>query len=166
MTSVYEQARQAYRDWVDGGMKRPDIKPVSVPVAKTAPVEKPKVEREKIDIKKVHKKLVKKETLRNPTNPKRVVTKQQLENTKVFWNSIPSNQEPIIRGLSNFLGIDPDVITTNRAEALKEIVEKAVQSVGSDDQRKIFEWVQKMIQQGKISGDRKESQLRMFLRMK
>lgn len=164
MTSVYEQARQAYRDWVNSGMKRPDIKPVTVPVVKTE-VENPKIDKPKTDIKKIHKKLVKKETLRNPQSPKRVVTKQQLENTKVYWSSLPSNQEPIVRGLSNFLGIDPDTITTNRAEALKEIVEKAVQSVGSDDQRKVFEWVHKMLQQGKISGDRKESQLRIYLRM-
>ncbi len=167
MTSVYEQARQAYRDWVNNGMKRPDIKPVSVPVEKTPTVEKPKVAKPKTDLKKIHKRLVRRESLRNPNNPKSVVKKSELEKTKIFWDSsLPTNQYPILRGLAKVLSLNPDTITVNRAESLRDIVNMAVKSTGLEDETKIYQWVMQKMREGKISGERPEAQLRMFLAMK
>ncbi len=134
--------------------------PTPVPVATHVPIVQEQVEKPKIVFKK------KKKMDRRPNQkPRQVgIKKSELENTNLFWNSLPDAEYPIVRGLANLLGLNPDNLTSNRASSLKEIVEIASSKVGSDE-RKIFEWIKQKMREGKISGDRPDSQLKIYLRM-
>lgn len=169
MDNAFTQAKNLFNQWTNGELKLPEVLP-AVKNIQPVPKAEPKTQVKKLhpisrESKDVHRKLVKKAESRNPGKPTSPIKKVELERTKIYWDALPTTQLPIVRGASALLGVDPYSITTNRAEAIKWIIEEAVHKTGSSDERQIFQWIKDKMREGRISGDRPEAQLRIYLRM-
>lgn len=170
--SSFEQARIDYRNWLANGSKKSQTQPTPPMAQKAVAVEKvwPSLEKPSAVSKRTkieHKKLVRKANNLNPHNPSSPIKKNELEKTKIFWDSsLPTNQYPILRGLAKVLSLNPDTITVNRAETLRDIVNMAIKNIGSEDESKIYQWIAQKMREFRISGERPEAQLRMYLAMK
>lgn len=140
----------------------PLVKVETPPVEKKEPpVQKPVKKKKKVVVKKK-----KRDRRPNKKEIRRVgLNKSQLEATQIYFNSLPIRLQPIVRGVFKMLSIDPDSIPTNRAQAVKNIVEIATNQLGSDDPEKIFNWVNKKLKQHRIAGDRPEAKLLMMLKL-